>query len=173
MAKQKETVAVGVMRRPDVDVVDRGLQNPFGMPSTDVEFIEGGFVGRWVNTELKGGAQFRAALEAGYLQCPVEYLKHPEFVTHKKSVEGYVVRGEREKEVLMYTTIENLKKRTRKKQEENLRRMSDPNRSAADAVEAASRHIGDEAAEYLHQHSRPVGRVTDSYERVEQVPTTD
>jgi hypothetical protein len=166
-------VPAGTIQRPLIDVLERSLQSPFGLPTAQIDLIESGFLCHWVNTELKGGDQLRYFLDAGYLKCRTDYLKHPEFVTFTESPDGYVCRGSRCQEVLMYTTIEHAKQRTKRKQEENIRRMSNPNVSAQDAAQAASQHIGDEAAEYLSRHSRPVGTVTDSLERVEQTRSQD
>lgn len=176
MAKPKDETGATkhpvTIERPHVEVLERSLQNPFGLPSADIELIDSGFQCHWVNTELKGGDQLRYFLDAGYLKCRVDYLKHPEFVTFQPSPEGYVTRGMRGTEVLMYTTQAHAASRVQKKQQENLRRMSDPNRSAQDAAAAASAHIGGEAADYLARHSRPTGTVTDSLERIEQTKTT-
>lgn len=154
------------IQRPQIDVLERSVQNPFGLPSADVELIEGGFVCHWVNTELKGGDQLRYFVDAGYLKCRVDYLKHPEFVTFSPSPDGYVTRGERGKELLMYTTLEHARERQGAKIRENLRRMSNPN----EMQQAAAAKLGDQAAEELRKYSRPIGGVTDTLERVEQTP---
>lgn len=153
--------------KPRIQVLERSIQNPFGIPSSPVEFKDGGFVTHWVNTELKGGHQLQYYLQHGWLQAKPEYLKEPHLVPHQVSVEGYVVRGPRGGELLMYTTVEHYRNRQRAKREANERAMQ-PHVVKRDTVEAASRHLGDEAASYLNEHVGPIGEVVDKYERIQR-----
>lgn len=149
---------------PRVQVLERSLQSPFGIPSSPIELKEPGFVTHWCNTELKGGAQLHYFTEHGYLKVKPEYLRDKDTFQFTVSPEGFVTRGERHKEILMYTTVSHAQSRQRKKTEENVRRMRSVNE---DVVEAAGKKLGDEAADFLNRQTRPVGRVTDSREVIE------
>lgn len=160
MAPTKKTdaePALPPIPRPRIQVLERAVQNPFGIPSAPIYLRDPGFVCHWINTELKGGAQLHYATEAGYLKVRPEYLQDAETFQFQVSPDGYVTRGHRGQEILMYTTVEHAKARQRAKTEENLKRMRNPTAGLGDA---ASSHIGAEGAEFLERHARPIGQVT-------------
>src|SRR3990167_6808354 len=153
--------------RPRIQVLERSIQNPFGIPSTPIHLREPGLVCHWINTELKGGSQLHYATEAGYLKVRPEYLQDPETFQFQVSPEGYVTRGARHQEILMYTTVEHATARAQAKNAANLTRMKNPTAGLGDA---AARHVGPEGAEFLDRHTRPIGQVTTEREviRVEE-----
>lgn len=166
-APENDAAPPGKIPRPRLSVLERSLQHPFGIPSSPVELKEKGLVCRWVNTELKGGAQFQYALSHGWMQVRPEYVKDLKQVQHVVSPDGFVVRGQRGTELLMYTTIEHFNDRKLAKDHEN-QRMMNPAVMKRDLVEAADKHLGPEASEYLHDHVGPVGEVRTQYERVQK-----
>jgi hypothetical protein len=155
--------------RPRISVLERSLQHPFGIPSSPVELKDAGLVCRWVNTELKGGAQFQYALTHGWLQVKPEYLKDPKQVTFTVSPDGFVTKGARNTELLMYTTREHWNERQLAKARENERLLS-PGIAKRDTLEAAARHLGEEAADYLQDKVGPVGEVRTQLERIQVDP---
>ena len=153
--------------RPHIAVLERGLQNVFGLPSAKVVLTDPSLDTHWINTTI-GANQLGKALDAGYLKARPEYLADPDRVAFTVSPDGYVTRGERHSEILVYSTKENIAARAQKKAELN-RQMMNPGATKAQVVEAASKQFGDEAAEYLNSaHSGPVGSVRDQYERIER-----
>ena len=148
---------------PRVEVLDRALQSPFGVSAPEIKLKNPGLICRWCNTELGNGAQLFKTSEAGYLKVKPEYLADPETFQFNVSPDGYVVRGVRGQEILMYTTVEHAKQRAAIKVSENLRRMR---QTKTEMVEAAGKQLGDQAADYLNRTGRAVGHIEDSYERL-------
>lgn len=149
---------------PRVDVLERALIDPFGAPSSPIELRDPQFITHWCNTELNSGAQLYKYEAAGWQKTRPEYLLHPDRFHFNVSPDGYVTRGERHREILMYTTKIYQKRREWAKTEENMKRMR---MSTKDIQEAASVQFGkegDQAAEYLGRH---IGGVTDSFERIQ------
>lgn len=159
MAKTDITVAIP---RPRVDVLERAVADPFGAPSQPVELTDPALVTHWCNTELKGGAQLHTYTEAGWLKVRTEYLKNPDNFSFSVSPDGYVTRGERHREILMYTTKEHEKRRAWAKTEQTMKRMRMSNTEIA---EAGAKHFGsDEAGEYLRKNARGIGGIRDDRE---------
>lgn len=153
--------------RPRIEVLERGLQNVFGLPSAEVRLKDHAMITHWCNTALSG-SQLGKYLDAGYLKVRPEMLEDTDRVAFTISPEGYVTRGQRHEEILLYTLKDYYWKRQAKKADEN-RRMMNPTATKAQVVEAAGRQLGEEAADYLNRtHSGPVGSVTDKYERIER-----
>lgn len=150
--------------KPDLHVVERGLQNVFGLPSSEIQLKDKQFVTHWCNTGISGD-QLGKFLDAGYLKVRPEYLADKDRVAHTVSPEGYVVRGNRGEEVLLYTMHEVYRERQMKKARINAKGMAN---AKAGAVEAAGKTLGDEAAEFLNRAGQVVGGVRDSYERIEK-----
>ena len=151
---------------PDLTIIERGLKNVFGLPSTEIALKDRQFVTHWVNTGI-GGDQLGKYLDAGYLKVRPEYLADPDRVAFTVSPEGYVVRGNRGEELLMYT----LKDAYHQRQLEKSRRNQAGMRSSAtrnEVVEAAGKQLGDEAADFLQRKGGVVGGVRDTFERIER-----
>lgn len=150
---------------PHVDVLERSIIDPFGAPSVPIELKDPQFVTRWVNTELQGGSQMYQATQAGYLKVRPEFLAYPDRFQFNISPDGFVTRGERHREILMYTTKDHQKRRAWAKTEANMRRM----RMSKDEVQkATAEHFGkegDEAANFVGRH---IGGVTDNIERIQR-----
>lgn len=157
--------------RPHLEVLERGLQNVFGLPSAKIALKDPAMVTHWINTQI-GANQLGKALDAGYLKARPEMLADTDRVSFTVSPEGYVTRGERHAEILVYTLAEWAQKRAQKKADEN-RRMMNPGATKAQVAEAAAAQFGEEAADYLHSHSGPVGSVRDQYERIHRSPEGD
>jgi len=149
---------------PDLEVMERGLRNVFGLPSTEIKLKDPRFVTHWVNTGI-GGDQLGKYIDAGYLKAKPEYLADPDRAAFTASPEGYVVRGNRGEELLMYTMKDIYWKRQHEKARRNQLGMRN---ATAEAVEAAGQHLGDEAANFLQQKGTVVGGVRDNYERIER-----
>lgn len=153
---------------PDLHVVERGLKNVFGLPSTKIRLKDPRYVTHWCNTGI-GGDQLGKYLDAGYLKVRAEYLADPDRVAHTVSPEGYVVRGARGEEILMYTLEEIERDRQMRKAQLNQARMRS-SATKAEVTEAAGKQYGDEAADFLQRKGGIVGGVYDQREIIERRP---
>jgi hypothetical protein len=170
MARKKEGEGVTGPRlpRPSVEVLERSLANPFGLPDAEVRLTDPSVLTHWCNTGI-GGHQLGKYLDAGYLKVTPDMLADRDRVSFVASPEGYVVRGHRGEEILLYTPRDWYRRRQEAKEAEN-RAAMDPMRTKRQLVQAASEKLGDEAATYLDGHVGPTGSVRDSYERIEVLP---
>jgi hypothetical protein len=160
----REQPPVVQIPKPDLQVLERGLQNVFGLPSSEIKLKDPQFITHWVNTSISGD-QLGKFIDAGYLKVRPEYLADADRVAFTVSPDGYVVRGNRGEEILMYTMEDIYRKRQMEKARRNARGMRN---ATAEAVEAAGQQLGDEAADFLHRKGSVVGGVRDSYERIER-----
>ena len=166
MAKVTEKAPIVQIPAPDLQVIERGLQNVFGLPSTEIKLKDPQFITHWCNTTISGD-QLGKYLDAGYLKVRAEYLADPDRVAHTVSPDGYVVRGTRGEEILLYT----LNDAYRARQVEKARRNQAGMRSSAtkaEVAEAAGKSLGDEAADFINRKAGFVGGVRDTYERIER-----
>lgn len=153
---------------PRVEVLERGLANVFGLPSAPIRLKRPEMVTHWCNTAISGH-QLTKYLEAGYLKVRPEMLESPDQVPHSVSPDGYVTQGVRHEIILLYTLASHAKDRQRQKVKKNLESMN-PHVAKRDVVEAASQHLGDEAASYLDKRGGPIGQVTDTREIRQRLP---
>lgn len=168
MAKETKATEPAVsIPVPHIEVLERGLQNPFGLPSTPISLKDPQFETHWCNTGI-GPGQYAKYLDAGYLPVRPEYLKDAERHPHTVSPDGYVSRGQRCEEVLMYSLKSHVRARQKAKTQRNLQDLN-PMRTHAALTEAASEKLGDRAAEFLSR-AKPIGGVKDQWERIERVP---
>ena len=174
MAKKPEAVDVLIpdvparaIPPPKIEVYERGLVDPFGTPSFPVELIDATYECRWVNTADISGDQLAKMEGFGYQKVEPWMLKHADRVSYTVSPEGYVTRGSRHGELLMYIPKDLKKQRELRKAQINRDSMN-PYRTKQEVVQAASAQLGDEAADYLHRHTGPVGNVVDSHEIIER-----
>ena len=156
-----------VIPRPRIEVFERGLQNVFGMPSAKIELKDPAMETHWCNTAISG-TQLVKYLDAGYLKVRPEMLLDHERVSFTTSPEGYVTRGARHEEILLYTLKDWYRQRQREKTRINLEGMR-PDRTKTELVEATGKTLGSQTAEYLDTHLKPIGGIKDSHERIEVV----
>ena len=82
---------------------------------------------------------------------------------------GHIVRGDRGREVLMQMARQDYDDIQAAKARYNNRHVGDPQAQHRELVEAASRSIGDEGADFLNRTGRLTGQVVDKKERIERV----
>jgi hypothetical protein len=82
------------------------------------------------------------------------------------SAEGFVARGEKQQELLMYMAREDRDAIQKAKTEVNIRNMK-MGRQRDEIAQAAAEAIGGQAADFLGK-TRMVGNVTDQYERIQR-----
>lgn len=168
MAEQTETPAKRG-RKPRVSILERRLQNPFGEPSQEIRFKDGKVItGRWFNEAARPGQVYRAK-ELGWQSVTPDMISDMNSLGfHAIDASGSIVRGERGAEHLMFMPSADYRQIQMAKTAENLRRMGNPGIVKKEVVEAASRNLGDEAAQFLNSQLRegagPSGFVRDSKE---------
>jgi hypothetical protein len=166
MAKTPETPAV---KKPRVSVLERRLQNPFGMPSEDIPLKDRSMIARWFNAKARPN-RHRQAGELGWIGVTPEMLADQEQAKQfRVSVNGYVCQGEREEEILMFMPKDDYWKIQKRKAQLNTERMKRPGATKAEVVGAAGQALGDQAGSALNSQMRVVGEISDSYERVERL----
>ena len=176
MAKQK----------PRIEVTERGLQtsreaiiqsdprylkrleSPFNEPTAPIGLKDDSRECRWFNAAIATDHVWRAKNKGWDQVRPGDVTDIEQIGGYNVSPEGYITRGERGQEVLMMMPKVVRQAIQIAKTKENLARMGSPAKTKADVVNAASQHLGDEAASYLNDRVGPIGGVTDSYERVER-----
>ena len=154
--------------RPKIDVLERSLANPFGLPSVSIALTDPSVTCHWCNTSI-GAHQLGKYLDAGYLKVTEAMLADKDRVAYTISPEGYVTRGARHEEILLYTPKDWYRKRQQAKTAKNLAGMA-PGATKAELTQAAGERFGDDAARFVEGHVGPVGSVRDSYERIAVTP---
>lgn len=154
-----------------VSILERRLQNPFGEPSAPVRLKEAGLLARWFNSAIRPD-QFWRAKEMGWTGVtPAMIADLNQIGFHTISPEGYVARGERAQEILMYMAEADYRQIQVAKTRKNLEEMKDYDKEKTKALNAFAAKHGGTAAEYMS--GRIVGGVETSYERVERVEGVD
>ena len=151
---------------PKLEVLERGLQSVFGLPSAKIDLKDPRMVTHWCNTAIQG-SQLSRYLDAGYQKVRPEMLADVDRVSFTVSPEGYVCRGERHAEILLYIPKDWHDKRQWEKARRNRDEMH-PHVTKQKIVQAAGESLGGQAAEFLEGHIGPVGNVRDTYERIER-----
>lgn len=172
MAKTEKTPAPAA--KPRVSVLDRRLNDPFGMPSIPIQFKEPNRIARWFNAAISNDKVWIAKQVQGWEQVTPDMLVDTDQIGgYSLSPAGHITRGERGQEVLMWMPRDAFDQIQWAKARKNLERMGHSDRTKAEVVEAAGNKFGDEAADFLNKHVGPVGGVNDSYERIERKVETD
>lgn len=166
--------ATPTVSKPRVSVLDRRLNDPFGIPSYPIHFKDQSLIGRWFNSAISTDKIWIAKQVQGWGAVT------PDMVVDLDQIGGYnlsptntIVRGERGQEHLLCMPRDAFDQIQMAKTRKNMERMGNSSRTKAEVVEAAANKYGDEAAEFLHRHVGPVGGVQDSYERVERRPVEE
>lgn len=155
-----------------ISIIERRLQNPFGEPSAPITFREPGRVARWFNGAIIADKIWRAK-NKGWTPVTVPDLADPDQVGgFTKSPEGFVTRGDRGAEVLMWMYARDYDAIQLAKARENVRNMGSPSKQRAEALEAYG-NVNAAGAEIIDRQGRrsgPIGGVTDQYERIQRTP---
>ena len=157
-----------------VSVLDRRLNDPFGMPSIPIQFKDPGLIGRWFNAAISNDKIWTAKQIQGWASVT------PDMIVDLDQIGGFnlsptttIVRGDRGQEHLLCMPRVAFDQIQMAKTRKNNERMGNSARTKSDVVAAASEKYGDEAADFLNRHVGPVGDVQDSYERIERKPMED
>lgn len=156
-------------KRPRVSVLERRLQNPFGEPSAPVRLKDNTLLARWFNSAARPDHIWRAK-ELGWQGVTPDLLEDiTQIGHHTTSPDGYVARGERAQEVLMYMPKADYHAIQVAKARKNLQDMKDFDKEKHQALNAYAAQSGGAAAEFMEDKLRPIGGVRTQYERVQMV----
>jgi hypothetical protein len=157
-------------KKPNITVSDRRvkdrLANPFGARSEEVKLTIPGTVARWFNAGLYADRIWRAKNQGWDPVTPDLLADKDQIGGFVTSAEGFVARGEKQQELLMYMAREDRDAIQKAKTEVNIRNMK-MGRQRDEIAQAAAEAIGGQAADFLGK-TRMVGNVTDQYERIQR-----
>ena len=153
---------------PDrISVLERRLQDPFGIPAAPVRLNDARLFPRWFNSSLKPDAIWVAKQNGWTGVTPGMVADLSQIGNFVTSPEGYIARGERAQEVLLCMPREHWNRLQLAKAKKNAELMRDTSKQSAQALEAAAQQMGGDAAERMAAVSRTM-RVHDQYERIER-----
>ena len=160
---------------PRLSVIERRLQNPFGEPSAPITFKEPGLMARWFNGAIIADKIWRAK-NKGWTPVKTEDIADLDQIGgFTKSPEGFVTRGDRGQEVLMWMRREDFDAIQMAKTRENNRNMGNPTKQRSDALEAFGQ-VNASGAEFIDRQGRrsgPIGGVHDQFERIERTEQSE
>lgn len=163
-------MAKAAAQAPKLSVIERRLQNPFGEPSAPTSFKESGRIARWFNGAIIADKIWRAKHKGWTPVTTDEIADLDQLGGYTKSPEGFVTRGDRGQEVLMWMRREDFDAIAMAKTRENNRNMGNPTKQRSDALEAYGQ-VNASGAEFIDRQGRrsgPIGGVTDQFERIER-----
>lgn len=176
MAKQEKVVTQEKVElpKPRVSVLDRRLNDPFGVPSKPIQFTEPNRLARWFNAAISNDKIWIAKQVQGWEPVTPDMLVDTDQIGgFSLSPAGHITRGDRGQEVLMWMPGDAYDQIQRAKARKNIENMGHSDRTKREVVDAAGNKYGDEAAEFLNKHVGPVGHVSDSFERIERKVEAD
>lgn len=162
-------------KRPQIDILERRLAggSVFGLGSPTIELKEPGWECRWFNSEVAADHIWRAKNRKGWDNVRPEELADPEQIGgYQTSPDGFVVRGEKGREVLLKMPSDYRRQIERKKAQENIRNM-DPHRQKVQVAEAAGKQFGDEAGSFINKNVNLIGNITTTRERIAVSPDAE
>jgi hypothetical protein len=156
---------------PRVSVIERRLQNPFGEPSNPIQFKEPGKIARWFNAAIMADKIWRAKNKGWSVVYPADLVDLDQVGGFTPAPDGgYITRGDRGQEVLMWMWQADFDAIALAKARANTRNMGNPTKNRNEALEAFGR-VNANGADWVDsqgKRSGPVGGVTDQYERIER-----
>lgn len=157
-------------KKPQITVSNRRIQdrlaNPFGSRSEEIQLNKEGCVARWFNAGLYADRIWRAKNQGWDPVTPDMLADKDQIGGFVVSADGFVARGEKQNELLMYMAREDRNAIQMAKTQQNIRNMK-MGRQRDEVAQAASERFGDQAGEFLSK-TKMVGTVTDQYERIQR-----
>jgi hypothetical protein len=168
-------VAETTKKRPRVSILERRLQNPFGEPSSTIEFTDKTIAARWFNDDVRNG-QVHRAKELGWELVTMDMIANKDSLGHHGlGPAGEITRGERGREVLMWMPKTDRDAIQAAKTAENNRRMSNPSVQRNETLEAYGRSNA-EGADFIDSAggvSHAIGNVRTTRERIQRTPEVE
>lgn len=154
MAKKQPTPSTSEApkprRVPQVSILERRLQNPFGDGSPTIKLKEPGWALHIFDTSRAGRFHI-AQREKGWVPVLPEDLDGPAEDYGFDIAEGRVVRGERGKEILMKMP-QRMYDQIAQRKAELTAHSNTPRQLKRAAIEQTAAQYSDQAADYLHRN---------------------
>jgi hypothetical protein len=155
-------------KRPRVSILERRLQNPFGEPSSTIEFKDRGIAARWFNDATRNG-QIHRAKELGWVPVTLDMIANLDSLGHHTlSPAKQITRGERGQEVLMWMPLQDREEILKAKTTENNRRMGNPHQQRNEVLEAYGATNPDGAEDVARQDVALTANVRTTHERIQR-----
>jgi hypothetical protein len=150
-----EAPATDALAAPRISVIDRRLKSPFGVPSREIPLK--GDKKNWVVHTFYASPErpdrhYDAVHNLGWTP-----LKKSDLAVTEQSVgftvnpEGYLVRGEGGKEMLMAMPAEDFQKILQAKSDANIKRLRGAE-VRQEVSQATAKEHGSEAGDHIHKH---------------------
>jgi hypothetical protein len=158
--------------RPNISILERrargeGLR---GSGAPPIQLKEDGWVCRWFNSDVKADHIWNAKAVLGWVNVvPSELLDPEQIGGFQTSPDGFVVRGEKGREVLLKMPAEFRKQIEMQKSKANIAAM-DPHKQKADVANAAGKTFGDQAGEFINKNVNLIGNITTNKEVIRVTP---
>jgi hypothetical protein len=155
-----------VKKRPTIEILERRAKGigVHGTGTPSIQLREPGFDCRWFNSEVSPDHVWRAKNQKGWENVTPAELADPEQIGgFQTSPDGFVVRGEKGREVLLKMPTSYRAQIEMQKAKENIRNM-DPHRQKAEVANAAGKAMGDEAGSFIDKQVSVIGSVKTSKE---------
>jgi hypothetical protein len=168
----KEQTEAPKKTRPSIEILERRAAGVgvHGEGSPSIELKEPGFTVRWFNSEVAADHVWRAKNRKGWETVTPAELADPEQVGgFSVSPDGFVVRGEKGREILLKMPTHYRTEIEKRKAEQNIRDMQ-PHRQKAQVADAAGKAFGDEAGSFINDRVKVIGNITTSKERIAVTP---
>jgi len=136
------------------------LDNPFGQPSAPIELKDDTRECRWFNAAIQEDHIWRNKRKGWDQVTPADVSDLEQLGGYSVSPEGFIVRGERGREILMSMPKQVIRAVRAAKTEHNNRTMGRAGALKAELTEAVSNKFGDEAGTFTQKHVN----LTDNYE---------
>lgn len=170
-----KTETTPVKRKPQIDVLERRAQGISlrGDGTPVIDLTEPGYECRWFNSDVSTDHIWRAKNTKGWENVTPSELADPDQIGgFQTSPDGFVVRGERGREVLLKMPSSYRRRIEAKKAEQNIRDM-DPHKQKADVANAAGKTLGDEAGSFITKHVSIIGNIKTTKERIAVSPEVE
>lgn len=171
MAKE-QTDKPAAPRPKNLTVLERRAAgvNLRGQGAPAIQLKEPGWVCRWFNSEIKADHIWYAKNELGWANVtPAELADAEQIGGFQTSPDGFVVRGEKGREVLLKMPADFRTQIEKQKARANLAAM-DPHKQKADVANAAGKTFGDQAGEFINNHVNLIGDIKTTRERIAVSP---
>ena len=151
----------GTTRQARIDIIERRLEHPFGEGSREIPVRRPGMKLRIFNNGIDPGKAYRARHQLGWEPVRADQLAcKPEEMGWQVSPDGYIVRGVRGEEVLMWMPETDHARIQAAKERRNLQTQGRGAHVRDAVAEAGAAEFGDEAGEYIRANY--VGEVADT-----------
>jgi len=145
-------VQTAVQKLPRISVLQKRLAQPFGEGSPAIQLKEPGWTVHVINTRIRPGRYHDVIRNKGWVPVAPEDIDGSVEDFGFDVRDGRVVRGDRGEEVVVKMPAEDYLEIQMAKDAANKRRTT-PTNLKADVANATAKAHGDQAGDYVHQHT--------------------